>query len=126
MNKLTQEEFEDRMGAIQRASRIFIESGLTNNITTAFRIYQEVLADRERAVKLTTEANGNRPRTHFDDYERPECPDCGADMLFRGVPKNAANIQTQLVCSNPECDLVLNSEKHILEWEKELRGTNED
>jgi hypothetical protein len=126
MNKLTREEFEDRIGAIQRASRIFIESGLTNNITTAFRIYQEVLSDREREIELSTQAQGNRPRTHMDDYERPECPDCGADMLFRGVPKNANKIQTQLVCSNPECDLVLNSEKSIPEWEMELRKKDEN
>ena len=114
MKKLTKEEFIDRMDAIRRANKIFIDSGLTNNITTAFELYQEVFATRERQLVLTANIEGNSHRTAMDYYERPKCPECRADMKFRALPENAERIKTQLVCS--KCDVVLDSDKTLQEW----------
>jgi hypothetical protein len=126
MNKLSEKEFRDRIEAIGRARRIFLKTGITDNITEAFRIYQEILAEQKRELWLTSAIHGDRPHTYLDGYDRPECPDCGANMMFRATPKNSAGVQTQLVCSNPECDLVLNSEKSMSDWEKELKKKDED
>lgn len=126
MNKMEITEFQNRIEAVARARNIFINSGLTNNITDAFTLYQEVLAEQHRDIFLSSAIHGDRPWTIFDEYDRPECPDCGADMLFRGVGENKEGIQIQLVCSNPKCDLVLSSKKTIVEWEKEMRKKNED
>lgn len=121
MKELTKEEFEERMAAISRANRIFIESGITNNISIAFDLYQQVFAEREREIFISTHIMGNREKTMMDRYERPKCPECGADMMFRSVPENAEQIKVQLVCSNPKCDTVLNSENNLDWWMKELK-----
>jgi len=119
MKKLTREEFQDRLNAICRARKIFIESGLTNNISVAFEIYQELLAEQERKVRITKELADGRIGTMFDDYERVECPECGAVMMFRTVSGDE-RFHSQLVCSNPECDAAFFSEKNLEQWRKEL------
>ena len=120
MNKLTQQEFQDRIEAVSRARRIFIN--LTDgNITNAFTLYQEVLAERDREVFLKTINSGNRPPALFDRYERPKCPDCGADMMFRPLAANPDGYKVMLSCSSPECQTVLYSENDIDWWEKELK-----
>lgn len=122
MKKLTAEEFSDRMMALQRARHIFIETGLTNNITVAFQVYQEVFAEREREIFIST-FNAMKMLTPMDRYERPECPDCGAPMRFRQVPENPEGIRAQLVCS--ACDTVLSSENDIQWWMENLKVKDE-
>ena len=119
MNKLTEEEFRDRMEAIQRSKEIFIDSGITNNISVAFELYQKVFADRERQLFISANVEGNRNRTVMDNYDRPKCPDCSSDMMFRVVPENGEGVKSQLVCS--KCELVLDSEKSLTEWMSILR-----
>lgn len=121
MNHLSQKEFQDRVEAVARAMGIFgkITGG---NITEAFTLYQKVLAEQDRQVWITTAVSGNRPRALFDLYERPRCPDCESDLLFRPVPENPEGVKTQLVCSNTQCNVVLDSELTLEEWEKELRN----
>ena len=120
MKKLTREEFHDRLQAINRARKIFIESGLTNNISVAFEIYQEMIAEVDRQLKLTKELSDGRIGNMFDEYDRPECPDCGADMYIRPVFGEKL-IFSQLVCSNQKCDTAFNSIKTIMEWQRELK-----
>jgi hypothetical protein len=114
MKKLTPEEFQDRVEAIARAEKIFVGSGITNNITEAFKIYQTVFAERERQILLMSEHLRNP--SIFDKFHRPLCPDCSNEMLFRLVPENDEGVKTQLVCSNPLCDVVLNSDKSVDDW----------
>lgn len=120
MNKLSKDEFNDRTLAILRARKIFIDSGVTKNISLAFELYQAVLADREREIQLSTQTAGNRARTFLDNYERPKCPDCGADMMIRRVPPNDEGVNTQFVCSNDACDTVLDSHMTLQEIIQEL------
>lgn len=108
MKVLTQEEFSDRTQAIQRALKIFGHM-TDNDITRAFTAYQLVLAETPRRIMLNTQVHGNRAPTFLDNFERPKCPDCGADMMIRRVPENDEGVKTQFVCSNKECDLVLDS-----------------
>jgi len=115
MKKLTEEEFRDRAMALHMARKIFIESGLTNNITHAFEAYQKICADKERQIFLATQAQGNRPQTIMDKYERLKCPNCGGDLMFRNVPENDKGIKIQLVCSNKDCDTVI-SDTHDINW----------
>ena len=123
MKELTLEEYRDRLEAVNRAMKIFGE--LTdNNITKSFQAYQLIFAEREREIFLTT-MNGRRSRTIMDKYERPQCPDCGSDMRFRSLNENEENVNTQLVCSNPQCDTVLNSDMTLEDWMKILKVKNE-
>ena len=116
MNKLTQQDFQDRIQAVARSRKIFIESGITNNISHAFTLYQGVLAEQERPLTLQGSKDGIRPRTILDDYQRPACPYCGADIMFLPVTPAVQGIQMHLVCFNPECDHFWFSRKSIQEW----------
>jgi hypothetical protein len=118
MKELTEEEFTDRMMALQRAKQIFIETNLTANITSAFQVYQNIFAERERQIFIST-TFGNRPRTLMDKYERPKCPECEADMMFRLVPENPEGIKVQLVCT--KCDTVLNDTNDLTWWQTKLK-----
>jgi hypothetical protein len=120
MHKLTEAEFRDRVQAVARARGIFIKSGLTDHIGHAFELYQLVLAETERPLTLDTSGAGNRPRSYFDKYERLKCPDCGHDLYIRPVRQNSEGIQFQLICSNPEHDMVLSPDMTLAEFEKEL------
>jgi hypothetical protein len=127
MKKMNHEDFQKRVNEVNKAFRIF--SPLTNNMTEAFRLYLEVLAEEQYDLFISTEVYGNRPMTPIDDYERPLCPDCQSPMRFRPVPQNDEGVNTQLVCEN--CDLVLDSEKTIQEWyqmleKKSDNGLSED
>lgn len=120
MKKLTFEEFVDRTMAIQRARRIFIDSGLTNNITHAFQAYQEIFAEREREIFININAYmKSASSSMYGKYEYPLCLDCGAVMNLRQVPDNPENIKIQLVCS--KCDTVLNSEEDLQWWMNNLK-----
>ena len=112
MKTMNYNEFQHRILEVNKAYRIF--KPLTNNMTEAFRLYQEVLAEEKMEIFVSAAVMGNRPMTPMDDCERPLCPDCNSPMRFRIIPPNDENVNTQLVCEN--CDLVLDSEKTIQEW----------
>lgn len=116
MKMLTKEEFEDRTKAVLRAEKIFVDSGITNNITTAFELYQAVLADREREIRVSPTEHGFIPGSPLNSFKRPLCPDCNTAMMFRTVPANDEGVKTQLVCNNADCQTVLDSEKTMEEW----------
>ena len=119
MVNLTHEEFSERTKAINRALKIFGHM-TDNDITRAFTAYQLVLAETPRPIFLNTEKHGSRSPTILDKYERPKCPDCGADMMIRRVPPNDEGVNTQFVCSNDACDTVLDSEMTLQEIINEL------
>jgi hypothetical protein len=121
MKELTYEEFNDRMMAINRAKRIFSDSGLTKNITVAFELYQEVFAEREREIFIKSSQLSEFTGSPIDKFERPLCPDCNTVMGFRIVPPNSDGIKTQLICMNGNCDIVLNSENGLEWWINNLK-----
>lgn len=122
MKRLTEEEFGERSMALQRAYNIFIESGLTKNITTAFAAYQAIFAERERQIFLSSESATPSDLSNLISrrYERIKCEDCDTgEFLFRITTDK--EIPTQLVCSNPACDTVLDSEHEISWWIQRLK-----
>jgi len=104
MKDLTEEDFRDRTQAVLRAEKIFVGGRITKNLSVAFKIYQEVLAERERQLILNTIAWGRRGPTFVDfNYERPVCPDCKSKLYIRviDIPQGPANVfgwKTQLIC----------------------------
>jgi hypothetical protein len=121
MKTMNFDEFQHRTNEVNKAFKIF--SPLTNNMTDAFRLYQEVLAEERMEIFVSTAVMGNRPMTPIDDYERPLCPDCNSPMRFRVLQPNNEGVNTQLVCEG--CDLVLDSEKTIQEWYQLLEKKND-
>jgi len=114
MKTMNYNEFLHRILEVNKAYRIF--KPLTNNMTEAFRLYQEVLAEEKMEVFVSSATGGNRPVTPMDDFERPSCPECESDMMIRTVPMNDEGVVTQLVCSNDSCDVVLDSKLTLEGW----------
>lgn len=122
MKNLTEKEFYDRTLTVARAQKIFIDSGITKNITDAFKLYQEILAEQEREIFITS-MNGGKLPSALDKYIRPKCSQCGKDMGLRIVnePKGYRNINGYKTCW--ECYNCAHEEysyKTIDEWMKEL------
>lgn len=132
MKELTGEEFNDRMIAVARARKIFIESGVTNNISKAFELYQEVLAEHYRDVFLDTYSGGKRQQTFIDtNYIRPNCPTCrragrGTQPLYLriiNIPQGRDNVKgykSEWVCVHPNCIYEEYSFNTLEDWMNEL------
>jgi hypothetical protein len=122
MKKLNYAEFQKRVNEVNKASRIF--DPLTNNISEAFRLYQEVLAEEEMEVFVSTSLAGNRVMTPMDDFERPKCPECDIDLRLKIFPVDVDGKQwnTAWVCI--QCQAEFYSEKTVPEWMNELRKKN--
>lgn len=121
MKELTEDEFYDRMRALKRAQIIFVDTGVTSNITEAFMAYQAIFAEREREIFINSEYDQLYPgRAISRRYERLKCEDCGHDLMFRLI--NDTEVKTQLVCSNPICDTVYNSDKELDWWMSQLKS----
>jgi len=125
MRKLTYEEFQMRLRELDRARHIF--SNLTdNNITKAFEAYQEILMEDKMPVGIPAESVRGMTGSVFDSLPRPKCPICGMSMYIRGVPPNKDHIQSQLVCVEPKCDTVLDSELSVYDWRDLLSKLKEE
>jgi hypothetical protein len=127
MEPMTYEEFADRAMDLQRARSIFIDSGLTQNISTAFEAYKEILIEEElrEEVRLfisTMEGADNSP---FDKLIRPKCEECGSDLKLKegAVGPEGKFYQTAWVCV---CELEYYSDKTAVEWYLELKETTDE
>jgi predicted RNA-binding Zn-ribbon protein involved in translation (DUF1610 family) len=119
MKELTHDEFQDRLKAFNRAMHIFGE--LTDNdMTKAFMAYQEIFAERERELFMLPSQAINDLQMERK-YEMMPCPECGRELLYRTLLPNDDGFQVQWVCSNPECDTVLNSKDNINWWMDKLK-----
>lgn len=121
MKKLTFQEFQERLAEVTKARAIFIKSGITDNLTIAFALYQAILADEEKKVVVSTAEGGKRPITFLDDYERPKCPECQTDLRLQIFAKDESSKiwPTAWICTN--CKAEFYSEKTIEDWMKELK-----
>jgi hypothetical protein len=119
MKKLTYKEFAKRTEEISKARKIFIPH-ITDNISIAFELYQEILAEEEMQVSIPTSVGGNKSLSPIDDYERPKCPECQTEL---GLKINAIDIDgkvwpTAWAC--PSCLAEYYSEKTVNQWMEEL------
>lgn len=117
---MTFEEQQIRMQTIRKAQEMFPDE---HNITMALDAYKKATGDPTPLFITTKEVD--RPLTPMDDYEKIPCEMCQSDMMFRILPDNDEGFRTQLVCANPECPNVLNSEFTIQDWMDALRKKDE-
>lgn len=113
------EEFQKRLTEINKAERIF--EPLTNNISKAFKLYQEVLAEEQMEVFISTSEGGNKSPRMMDEYNRPKCPECNIDLGLKVQPvdPDGTRWNTAWVCV--QCQAEFYSEKTVDEWMSELR-----
>ena len=121
MNKLTSEEFHQRVSEVAKARKIFIPN-ITKNISEAFILYQEVLIAEEKRIaeNITTEA-GTRMPMLLDGYIRPKCPECNEEMGLKLKAKDAKGKEWESSWNCPKCLLEYYSEKTFDDWLKELK-----
>ena len=118
MKEMSKSEFVDRASSILRARKIFVPH-ITKNISIAFEIYQELLAENKRQLEL--QATRSRDFGPLMGLIRPSCPDCGAELGLRliGCPKGRKNMhgwRSSWVCPNDECCYEEFSKKDLQGW----------
>ena len=119
MKKLSYEEFQKRINEVNKAAKIF--APLTNNISDAFKIYQEVLAEEQMEVFVSTAVMGKQAMTPMDDFERPKCPECQNELRLKLGAKDSEgkDWNSSWVCT--QCLAEFYSEKTAQEWMNELK-----
>jgi len=76
--------YEKRRFLIHKARAEYISPGKTQNISEAFLWYIEAHPEECAGIlPVITNREADRPKTILDEYERPKCRKCGADMFFR-------------------------------------------
>ena len=119
MKKLNYEEFQKRVNEVNKAAKIF--APLTNNISDAFKIYQEVLAEEQMEVFVSTAVMGKQAMTPMDDFERPKCPECQNELRLKlgAKDQDGKEWNSSWVCT--QCLAEFYSEKTAEEWMNELK-----
>lgn len=132
MKKYSREEFIDRIAAIKEAEKIFILSGITDNISIAFELYQKVLADKVRPLQLDSSIAINGAKElkvepiitlPIDiELEKPLCPDCQEpiEMNLRPTTNDEKNEGYNSCWTCPMCGFEGLSEKSVMRWIREL------
>ena len=123
MKELTQDEWSQRLLDMQNARKIFISTGLTKNISVAFEVYQELLADEKLDVFVST-MQGKPVRTPMDLVDRPQCDDCNLPMRMKINPtdKDSKTWATSWACM--KCGLEYYSDKTPQQWYEELKNAD--
>ena len=63
----------------------YITTGRTKSISEAVRMYATTHPKECAEIHATiTTREKDRPRSILDEYERPKCRKCGADMFWKG------------------------------------------
>jgi len=76
-------ESQTRKGVIAKARGEYITPGKTKNISEAFLWYIEAhMEECAGILPVITNREADRPKTILDEYERPKCRKCGADLFF--------------------------------------------
>lgn len=122
MKRLTRQEFIERSMAITRAKKIFMPD-ITKNLTTAFEIYQDLLAEQDRKIFLSSRT-GYPYAGRLSMFALPRCPDCDDTLFLRPVttPKGKANRHGYRSCWECRfCGYEDYSTKEIGEWLSELK-----
>lgn len=127
MKKMTKEEFLDRVTTVAWARKIFIPH-VTRNVSIAFELYQEVLAEKERIIKLSKVRT--RDFGPLGTKQRPLCPKCGNELFLRIIdtPQGKQNVfgwRTCWVCEMAECYHEDFSTKTLEDWLEELKPKEE-
>ena len=115
MKRLTYDEFQSRVSDAIKAREIFIRSGITNNISVAFELYQALLAEEKKQTFIS------RMDNPISDAERPECSECGEPLKLDPNPKviEGEAYPTTWICT--KCGVEYYTKKTVEEWIEELK-----
>lgn len=114
----------DRMFKLREAKRMFPEE---KSVEVQLTLYNKTLPLGERIpLRVSTTTHGMKSPTYNEIVNMPMCPKCEkAELTIKRLPLNKDGFLSQLYCTNPECDLILNSEYPVEHWLYEIRKENE-
>jgi len=115
---------DDRDTVIERARIVYMDSGVTNNITEALRLYLRDVAGPDEQVPLFISSPEQHQMREVLKFGRPECDFCKAEMFFRicAVDQHGTTHATAWVCKN--CGYEFYSDMTPKQWLKVLRGAD--
>lgn len=119
MKKVSFEQFNHRIQEVAKARAIFIPN-ITKNISVAFQLYLDVLAEEQLGAFVTSAAYGSKPMSPLDDYERPKCQECGEDLLLKIGSKDESDKAWETSWYCEKCFSEYYSTKTVQEWMNEL------
>ena len=121
MKKMIMTEADERALLIRRARAKYITTGKTKNISEAVRWYIDAHPEKAAGIPATiTTRETDRPRTILDEYERPQCPNCGAPLFLKTQCSGMGRGDRITVWICVKCKYKDYSEKNIQEWLAEL------
>jgi uncharacterized protein with PIN domain len=126
MKKLSFEDFNTRMLEIQKARKIFVDSGLTNNISIAFEAYRELLMSDEDKEKYPERINSKSEKTPFDGLNVPKCDECGNSLKLTVNSKDIEGNTHRTAWKCKKCGMIYYSDKTSTEWYQILKGAENE
>lgn len=119
LKKLSQEQFQNRLTEMLKARQMFMPH-ITNNITTAWELYQKIVAEEEMSIFITNAQVEHLKQNPLKDLQRPKCPECGEDMVLKigAVDMNGKQWATAWACK--PCMIEIYSEDSVETWRKKL------
>ncbi|MBN2568120.1 MAG: hypothetical protein JXB42_01685 [Deltaproteobacteria bacterium] len=76
MKQMNLKEFQNRLNEVAKARKIFINSGLTKNVTHAFQLYQDIFAEEEMAAFISGKEIPS-------NILKERCPECDGALSVR-------------------------------------------
>jgi len=111
--------FRERI--IDKARIKYINSGITNNITEALRLYLKNDAGPDEQIPLFITSPEIRQVAKVLEQVRPRCDECDSDLHMQVNARDPAGkaYPTAWVCK--KCGMIYYSDKTPSEWLKELQ-----
>jgi len=119
IKKLTEKQFQERLKGLMFARKIFMPH-ITNNITIAWEMYQEMVAGEKMEIFIANAQVEHLDKNPLKGLKRPKCPECNGDMVLRlgAVDMDGKQWPTAWACK--PCIIEVYSDKSVDEWRREL------
>ena len=110
-----------RLTIINKASRLYVDTGITRNITEALRMYLENDAGPDEQIPLFITTPEIHQLQKILKQVRPRCDECDSELHFQvnAHDPTGQTYPTAWICKT--CGIEYYSDKTPAEWLEELR-----
>lgn len=119
MKKIPFNEFVRRTEEISKARKIFMPN-ITNNITEAFALYQEILADDDSKMPVTVSRSDGyiqKPTlAQLSEKLGMACSECNSQMVLKEKVSDMDGVIWSSAWFCNQCFAMYYSEKTVQEW----------
>ena len=113
---------KDRDEIIAHARMLYIDTGVTRNITEALRMFLEQVADPDEMIEIFITSPEQHQIREVLKFGRPECDFCDTEMHLKicATDMHGVTHQTSWLCKN--CGYEFYSDLTPRQWLEELRS----